>query len=67
MNTFFFFSHSHQIKWYSVFADAIKECLPNSKILLFVHGKDDYSYAEQFESYDLIIDLINGFSFKPSL
>ena len=59
MKTVFIFSHSQQIKWYAVFAKAIKDCLPNASIVLFVHGKDDCLYADQFPVYDTVIDLIH--------
>lgn len=64
--TIFFLSHSPQIRWYAIFAQAMKKILPNVNIVLFVHGRDEYSYAQQYAVYDSIIDLIDGFSFNSN-
>ena len=64
--TIFFLSHSPQIRWYAIFAQAMKKILPNVNIVLFVHGRDEYSYAHKYAVYDSIIDLIDGFSFNPN-
>jgi len=63
----FFFSHSPQLKWYTVFAQAFKESFSDCKIILFVHGASDKKAAEQYEQYDEIIDLIEGFVYEKNV
>ncbi|MDC0225489.1 hypothetical protein OAK61_01680 [Gammaproteobacteria bacterium] len=67
MKSVFVFSHSKQIKWYAVFMKAIKASLEDANIILFVHGEDDRLYAEQFNIYDEVIDLIEDFNYDSSL
>lgn len=67
LKTVFFFSHSPQIKWYSVFAEVFKEYSNEYKVIIFVHGVTDKQYAKTFQVYDEVIDLIEGFKYLPEL
>jgi hypothetical protein len=60
-DTAFFFSHSNQIKWYTAFASAFREIKKGNKVVLFVHGEVDKECAMQFDCYDEVIDIIEGF------
>lgn len=66
MAVIFIFSHSPQLLWYSIFAEAFKEYFVHCKTVLFVHGESDKKLASKFQSYDEIIDLTEGFLFKKN-
>jgi len=63
----FIFSHSAQITWYSVFAEAFKECGKEYKTVLFVHGKTEAEQAAVMKCYDKVCDVIDGFHFNPAI
>ena len=63
----FFFSHGKQIKWFTVIAQGFKDYFPGVKIVLFVHGKSEVEFGQQFKQYDEVVDLIGGFTFNANL
>lgn len=65
--TLFLFTHSNQIDWYTVFANAFKECGENFRTVVFVHGKEDAERARKYECYDIVINLIDGFIFQKNV
>lgn len=58
----FVFAHSLLIKEYTAYASAFQSLGDNNKVLLFVHGGIDKSYALQFKEYNEVVDVLHGFN-----
>ena len=54
-----FFSHSQQIKWFSILADILRSKF-NYKTVLFVLGEDDLLLAKSFPEFSHSINLLNS-------
>ena len=63
---FFIFSHSSQIRYYAVFAQAIKTYKPNIQLVLFVHGMEEVKIGQETNTFDEIIDFVQDFVVEKS-
>ena len=63
----FIFSHNKQINYYHIFGEAYFRKYPKSKSILFVHGKEELSLAQQYDSYSIIIDVLENFNPKATV
>jgi hypothetical protein len=67
LNHLFVFSHDVQILWYRVFAEAFRELRAENRVVIFVHGSRDAELARSLGCYDVVIDLVGGFRFDPTI
>ena len=58
----FVFTHDVQIDWYKAFADAFRRRGPGHRAVLFVHGPDDVRRGKATGCFDVVVDVLEGFS-----
>ncbi len=63
----FVWAHASLIKWYTAFSESFRMASPDNKVILFVHGREDVEIGKQYDVFDEVVDIIDGFVYNPDI